>query len=401
LAYSKESRRIELLTITSHSKKLEQREPTLPNLFPGEKSRPFMYISKLAIHIISSPRFNKKYVFISSRVHPGETPGSHVFNGFLKFLLNREDPRAQALRENFVLVLIPMLNPDGVYRGHYRTDTNGLNLNRYYINPSSSDHPTIYATRQMVLHLNNTKRLYLYCDLHAHATKRGCFVYGNSMDFRQQVETLLFPKVLSLNSEYFEYETCDFSEKNVNVKDRGDGKNKEGAGRVALHKATDLPRCYTLECNYASGKYKNVLSACPPPSGSSQQEEGMKLDKVGLLTILLEKSLREGETPDSLTVEKANARESYFLEDFEEIGEGMGPTLLDMINANPCSRISTSVYRSLKNVKLNLALTLLKEPPYRFDVYLRKLNKNIAKNYDHLLKYLDENIKVHIRKIIH
>jgi len=52
--------------------------------------------------------------------------------------------------------------------------------------------------------------------------------------------------------------------------------------------------------------------------------------------------------PDSLTVEKANPRESYYLEDFEEIGEGMGPTLLDMINANPCSRISTSVYRSLK-----------------------------------------------------
>jgi len=224
-------------------------------------------------------------VFISSRVHPGETPGSHVFNGLLKFLLNREDPRAQALRENFVMVLIPMLNPDGVYRGHYRTDTNGLNLNRYYINPILADHPTIYATKHMVLHLNNTKRLYLYCDLHAHATKRGCFVYGNSMDFRQQVETLLFPKILSLNSEYFEYESCDFSEKNVNIKDRGDGKNKEGAGRVALHKATDLPKCYTLECNYASGKYKNVLSACPLPSGSSQhQEEGIELGLLKSLT---------------------------------------------------------------------------------------------------------------------
>ena len=44
LAYSKENRRIELLTITSHSKKLEQREQTLPHLFPGatDTSRPFM-----------------------------------------------------------------------------------------------------------------------------------------------------------------------------------------------------------------------------------------------------------------------------------------------------------------------------------------------------------------------
>jgi len=40
-----------------------------------------------------------------------------------------------------------------------------------------------------------------------------------------------------------------------------------------------------------------------------------------------------------------------------------------------------------------LALNLFKEPPYRFDVYLRKLNKNITKNYDTLIKYIDENIK--------
>jgi murein tripeptide amidase MpaA len=46
-------------------------------------------------------------------------------NGIIKFLLNKNDPRAKALRKEFVFYLVPILNPDGVSRGHYRTDCNG------------------------------------------------------------------------------------------------------------------------------------------------------------------------------------------------------------------------------------------------------------------------------------
>jgi len=52
------------------------------------------------------------------RVHPGEVPSSHVFNGIVKFLLNKSDPRAKILRDNFIFKLVPILNPDGVYRGY-------------------------------------------------------------------------------------------------------------------------------------------------------------------------------------------------------------------------------------------------------------------------------------------
>lgn len=36
---------------------------------------------------IHSQRFlNKKVVFLTSRIHPGETPGSHVLNGLVELI---------------------------------------------------------------------------------------------------------------------------------------------------------------------------------------------------------------------------------------------------------------------------------------------------------------------------
>ena len=70
-------------------------------------------------------------------MHPGEVPGSHIMNGILDFLAKaEEDPSAMLLLNLFTIKIVPMLNPDGVARGHYRLDNFGINLNRMYENPN-------------------------------------------------------------------------------------------------------------------------------------------------------------------------------------------------------------------------------------------------------------------------
>lgn len=69
----------------------------------------------------------------------------------------------------------------------------------------------------------------------------------------------LFPRLLSFYSEIFDYEGCNFTEKNMHAADKSDGLSKDGAGRVAIYKATNLTHSYTLECNYNTGRTTNKL----------------------------------------------------------------------------------------------------------------------------------------------
>ncbi|KOB69213.1 putative ATP/GTP binding protein-like 5 [Operophtera brumata] len=117
--------RVDLLTITSHHGILPEKEERLKNMFPDNQQRPCKFQNK-------------------------KTPSSFVFNGFLNLLLTKHDPIAIQLRKLYVFKMIPFLNPDGVARGHYRTDTRGVNLNRVYMNPSLAHHPTVYASRALI-----------------------------------------------------------------------------------------------------------------------------------------------------------------------------------------------------------------------------------------------------------
>ena len=63
--------------------------------------------------------------------------------------------------------------------------------------------------------------------------------------------------MISLNSKDFEYETCNFTEKNMYMADKSDGLSKEGSGRVSFYKKYHITHTYTIECNYVFGNHRN------------------------------------------------------------------------------------------------------------------------------------------------
>eukprot|EP00916_Digyalum_oweni_P022149 GHVL01036752.1.p1 GENE.GHVL01036752.1~~GHVL01036752.1.p1 ORF type:complete len:334 (-),score=50.28 GHVL01036752.1:681-1682(-) len=127
LCNSLEKRRIDLLTITATQESVSD---------TGEKeSSPIGFSDEF----LKDPPWkfpNRQIIFVSSRVHPGEITSQFVLLGFMNFILSG-DERAKSLRKLFVFKIVPMVNPDGVSIGHYRLNSVGLNLNRYYDRPNT------------------------------------------------------------------------------------------------------------------------------------------------------------------------------------------------------------------------------------------------------------------------
>lgn len=59
---------------------------------------------------------DREIIFLTSRVHPGESNASWVMDGTLGYLLG-DTVVASALRHKYVFKIVPMLNVEGVLNG--------------------------------------------------------------------------------------------------------------------------------------------------------------------------------------------------------------------------------------------------------------------------------------------
>mmetsp|Transcript_35248 Transcript_35248/g.110961 ORF Transcript_35248/g.110961 Transcript_35248/m.110961 type:complete len:1129 (-) Transcript_35248:2965-6351(-) len=211
----------------------------------------------------------RPHIVISARVHPGETCASWMMEGVLRYLTSN-DPGAADLRDAFVFKVVPMLNPDGVINGNYRTSLAGVDLNRRWDHPHPRLHPTIYSLKMLMADLKAEGRLALIVDLHGHSRKEAVFMYGcvpdkkwiaysnNSLEENPNVEewtkegtkerfamdiwaARLLPRVLATRSRMFSFEDCNFAMQ----------PSKQACMRMVCCNELKCPLAYTLEASFS------------------------------------------------------------------------------------------------------------------------------------------------------
>src|SRR5262245_6773189 len=69
------------------------------------------------------------HVVIIGRQHPPEVTGSLALMRFVEEIVS-DSTLARSFREKYRVVLVPLLNPDGVEHGHWRSNMGGVDLNR-------------------------------------------------------------------------------------------------------------------------------------------------------------------------------------------------------------------------------------------------------------------------------
>jgi len=62
------------------------------------------------------PLTDRRIVFLTARVHPGETNASWMMEGLLDYLTS-DDFEAKELRANYIFKIVPMLNAEGTING--------------------------------------------------------------------------------------------------------------------------------------------------------------------------------------------------------------------------------------------------------------------------------------------
>lgn len=72
---------------------------------------------------------NKPIIVLLTRQHPPEVTGYFAFQEFVQTILNNSKLSQKFLKEYRVLAF-PIMNPDGVDLGHWRHNSNGVDLNR-------------------------------------------------------------------------------------------------------------------------------------------------------------------------------------------------------------------------------------------------------------------------------
>lgn len=195
---------------------------------------------------------DKPSIFLTARIHPGESNSSIVMKGLIDSLLG-STPAVKYLLDNYVVKIVPMMCIDGVIEGFYRCSLSGYDLNRVWADPHPVLHPCVWHLKNM---MRREPRIAAYIDFHGHSRLHGTFAYGCPNTDAPSLANLemVFPRIMSVLSDAFCWQRCVFSYPED---------ARKSAGRIIVRKELGVIQSFVIESSFGgitSGPMSGVLN---------------------------------------------------------------------------------------------------------------------------------------------
>ena len=138
----------------------------------------------------------KELIVILGRMHPPELTGAMALFPFVETLLSKSS-LAQKFAQNYDILVVPNINPDGVFHGNWRHNANGLDLNRQW--NKFTEKEVIAIDKYLEQLVEQGKKIAFAVDFHS--THRPIF-YTMPTDYGVQEKYLVNNWLTDLDNHY-------------------------------------------------------------------------------------------------------------------------------------------------------------------------------------------------------
>jgi len=114
------------------------------------------------------PDDDKTNILIMALQHAGEDAGAYMAEGLINFLIS-DDDEAKKARERFNYMIVPMMNPDGIYNGTSRYNMQMEDLNNVWLNDEKVQPEVIGVKKWAESWYADGNKIDLFIDIHNHS----------------------------------------------------------------------------------------------------------------------------------------------------------------------------------------------------------------------------------------
>lgn len=177
----------------------------------SEQNRPLIVLTLTDFTVSDS---QKIYIWTHGRTHPSETPSSYHLDGMINYFISDDDVAA-FLRTKIKWIVLPFINPDGVFLGKSRVNANNVDLERSWnLTPQQTPKEVLY-TKNFLQNILSQNRVHIALNMHSQVANFATFWIHTASStseyfYRRQIQ---FANLQSANSDFIK--PLDYSYSNL------------------------------------------------------------------------------------------------------------------------------------------------------------------------------------------